>query len=104
MANDLRKDLGHLGAAHTEFTRVLAEHGILGLISELILFLLMWRIFRATRLVSSRATVVALLIWSLLFLLINAMRLATPSFLTGVACAIAYSFRPRPKPVKAATP
>lgn len=103
MADDIRKDLGHFGAAHTEFTRVLAEHGILGLISELIMFLLMWRIFRATRLVSSRAAVVALLIWSLLFLLINAMRLAAPSFLMGVACTIAYSFRPRPKPVKAAT-
>ncbi len=95
MATELRDELGHLGAAHTEFTRMLAEHGIAGAIA-LILMVSIWvRVFFAPKILRYRALVAAFLSWGVLFLLIDGMRTVAPSFAIGVACTIAYSFNPK---------
>jgi len=92
MANVLRREMGHAGAAHTEYTRLLAEHGVFGIAAILVLALLAWRTFRACNVSRYRAFVVGFLTWSALFLAVSAMRLVAPSVLAGLACAVAYSF------------
>jgi len=95
MATALRQDLGLFGAAHTEYTRLLAEHGIFGAIALAFLFALGVRTLLAATNNTARAYVAAMIVWAALFLAINAMRLALPSFLFGLACSVAYSSRPQ---------
>lgn len=74
-------------APHTEFSRMLAEHGTLGLMALLLLLLMVWRNFARQPTARSRAFVALLLIWSLLFMVASAMRLAAPSLLVGLSFA-----------------
>jgi hypothetical protein len=74
-------------AAHTEFTRLLAEHGALGLIALLLLLLAGWIRLRRTATNQDKATVAGLLVWTILFMLDKAMRLVAPSFMCGLAFA-----------------
>ena len=74
-------------AAHTEFSRVLAEHGTFGLCSLLALAVALIRTLRRPAPVQMKAVVVSLAAWSLLFMSINAMRLAAPSLLLAMAFA-----------------
>lgn len=90
-ASELREELGRAGVAHTEYTRMLSEHGIFGALAIVALLVLCWRTFRRARTLETRAFVVALLVWGMLFMLINAMRLSAPAFVLGLACAIANS-------------
>ncbi len=103
VASALREEIGKQGAAHTEFTRLLAEHGLLGILAIVFLVLMGVRTFRSAYTLHARAFVVAMLVWFTLFLLVNAMRLAAPAFVFGLACSIAYASRPLPgvKPVPA---
>ena len=96
MGPALRLKRGHLGAAHTEFTRLLAEHGLLGATSLLILIFVGGRTLKRARTTRARAYVLAMLVWVTLFLAINAMRVVAPSFLFGLACSISFSSLPRP--------
>jgi O-antigen ligase len=98
VASGLREELGHGGAAHTEFTRLLAEHGVLGGLAIVLLFALAARTVLGARTLHARAFVVAMLVWVMLFLLVNAMRLAAPSFLCGLACAVTFASLPPPRP------
>lgn len=91
VAPRMREKLGHFGAAHTEFTRMLAEHGALGGLAILLLIVLGVRTVRGARNLKARAIVVALVTWVTLFLAVHAMRLAAPAVLFGLACSIAYS-------------
>jgi len=100
MATRLRAELGHFGVAHNEFTRLLSEHGVPGVLAILVLCLAAWRMVRAARILRYRALVVALLTWAGLFLMVSAMRLAAPSVVAGLACTIAYSFRQQAPPRK----
>jgi hypothetical protein len=72
---------------HTEYTRLLAEHGSLGLIALLIL---VW--ISATRLMRTadpicKACHCSFTAWALLFMLHSAMRLVAPCLLFGLASA-----------------
>ncbi len=98
VATHMRQELGHAGAAHTEYTRMLAEHGLLGAVAILILVLLGVRTFLGAKTLGSRAYVIAMLIWFVGFLAINAMRLVAPCFLLGLACSIAFSSQLPPRP------
>ena len=93
VATPIRAKMGHFGAAHTEFTRMLAEHGILGAVAMVFLLVLVFRTIRQSRGYHARAIVVALASWAMLFLLINAMRLVAPAFALGLACSVAYESR-----------
>ena len=70
--------------AHTEFSRMLSEHGLLGLISLLLLVFMAIDNFNQSRDMQHRPLVIGLLTWTLLYMLGNAMRLLAPAFIFGV--------------------
>jgi hypothetical protein len=72
---------------HTEYTRMLAEHGILGLIALFILIRLSLRPFLIRRPPTSKAVIVSFAVWSLLFMFHAATRLVAPCLLFGLAWA-----------------
>jgi hypothetical protein len=74
-------------AAHTEFTRLLAEHGAFGLIALLLLLLAGWKRLKTTPLTRDKAIVAGMLGWSMLFMADKAMRLVAPSFIFGLSFA-----------------
>jgi O-antigen ligase len=71
--------------AHTEFTRMLAEHGTLGLISIVALALMAWQSFYRAKSPMDKALVGALVGWTIMFMLNSAMRTAGPAFAFGLA-------------------
>ncbi len=76
-------DLG----AHTEYSRLVAEHGIFGLGALAVLFGMSLQRVRRARGSKERALVGSLLAWSLLDMLHSAMRIVAPSFAFGLAFA-----------------
>lgn len=74
-------------ASHTEFSRMLAEHGALGLVSILLLVALAVRNVSRARGATGKALAASLLGWGFLFMLNVAMRTVAPSFLIGLTCA-----------------
>ena len=74
-----------LEASHTEFTRLLAEHGLLGLAAIGCLVALGGRAFRAPASPMSWALRAALMTWSLLFMSIDGLRLVAPCLAFGIA-------------------
>jgi O-antigen ligase len=72
-------------ASHTEFTRLLAEHGLLGVLAILCLAALVRQTLRRPGGSTERALRGAMLTWSTLFMLVDGMRLAAPGFAFGLA-------------------
>jgi hypothetical protein len=81
-----RKLISRGASAHTEFTRLLAEHGLLGMLAIGLLLKLAVSSFRRARGFEQRAVVAGAIAWSFLFMLVNGMRLAAPAFMFGLAC------------------
>ena len=79
------RELGIHGAAHTEMTRVVAEHGILGICALTALFLSGLQAFKGNGTPISRAWTASLLAYAALFMLASGMRLATPALAMGLA-------------------
>jgi O-antigen ligase len=79
--------LFRFSSSHTEYSRMLAEHGTFGLFSLLILSWLSWQRFRAKQPPLEKAHVMCFTVWALLFMSHAAMRLAAPSFMFGLAAA-----------------
>jgi O-antigen ligase/polysaccharide polymerase Wzy-like membrane protein len=73
--------------AHTEFARLPAEHGILGVVALLLLLVVAAKNIRKANSVEGKAIAVCLIGWSFLFMLNAAMRLAAPAFAFGLAFA-----------------
>lgn len=84
---DYRFELGRRNQAHTEFTRLLAEHGCLGLVSLLLLLSMAWRSVRYADGPRSRAVSAALILWTFIYMANAAMRLSAPSFVIALATA-----------------
>jgi hypothetical protein len=82
-----REFLGHAAFPHTEYTRLLAEHGLFGLAAGLIL---LWILFRAS-LLSLEPLCLSIkggvLIFGLLFMAVSATRLVLPALLFGIVTA-----------------
>ena len=76
----------HTGEAHTEYTRMLAEHGLLGLVSLFALVLIAVRSVREPRTLTGKAISAAFVTYALLFMAVNGTRLAAPAFAMGLAC------------------
>ena len=76
------------GASHTEYTRMLAEHGLFGAIALLCLLALMLRAVRQANDTKSRALATALVIWAALFMSVYATRIVAPAFILGLAFAV----------------
>ena len=71
--------------AHSEFTRMLSEHGVLGLCSLFLLLTMAGGFFLKAKSNRDRAFVVAMVSWACLFMGANAMRIVAPSFMFGLA-------------------
>lgn len=86
LSREARKDVvGKSGKSHTEFTRLLSEHGFLGVAA---LALMLW--FGARSLLAQptgwpRACSASLLVFALIFMTGSGMRMAIPSFLLAFA-------------------
>lgn len=84
-AKEYRAEIFRTSAAHTEFTRMLAEHGVLGLISlGALLGYIFARILDSVR-KPHGPVLLGLITWSLAFMAINAMRMAAPSLFLAMA-------------------
>jgi O-antigen ligase len=72
-------------AAHTEFSRLLSEHGICGLVAMSLLAISAWRRLVTAGTPLEKAYVLSMVGWSALYMAVNGMRLASPSFMAGLA-------------------
>lgn len=72
-------------AAHTEFSRLLGEHGIFGIIAIGMLLLMAFQHLQQKSTPAGKALTSSLVIWSFLFMTVSAMRLAAPAFAFGLA-------------------
>jgi hypothetical protein len=90
MAIPLRAAFHRESAAHTEFTRLVAEHGLFGLIAVLLLIGMALRHLRRTQTAQARAINVALTCWSFGFMAATAMRLVAPAVLFGLGSIILF--------------
>jgi hypothetical protein len=75
------------GGNHTEFTRLLAEHGTLGLAALLILLFAGVKNLLRARTPKGKAIAAAFVGWSFMFMLNTAMRLVAPAFTMGLSFA-----------------
>lgn len=82
--------------AHTEFTRLLAEHGLFGLLAIVVLAAMSWRHFRKAQTKQEKALVVALTFWSFLFMASLAMRIVMAAFAFGLTAAVISQSEPDP--------
>lgn len=96
-----RQKLFDSSAAHTEFSRLLAEHGIFGLCAILVLIVMAIQHYRYSISPTGKALVSSMVGWSFLFMLVIAMRLAAPAFAFGLT---ALSLLPDENPAPEAFP
>ena len=78
---------GFWGASHTEYTRLLADHGLLGVLALLILLIMAALNLKRARSIMKKTVVSSVLVWSFVFMAHLGMRLAAPSFMIGLTCA-----------------
>lgn len=84
--------LGRDWAAHTEWSRLVAEHGMLGFGAAICLVAMAWSAVARGRRPFEKALASAFAVWAFLFMFHAGMRLAAPSFALGLAqCCIAAS-------------
>jgi O-antigen ligase len=88
-------ELAGNNGAHTEFTRLLSEHGIFGLGALVLLVAAAFGNFRRAPTLLGKALVLSTVVWSFLYMTNAAMRLVAPSFMFGIGFAM---FSPRRQP------
>jgi hypothetical protein len=94
MAQRVRsQQLGVGGAAHTEFTRLLAEHGALGLVAMAMLLGIAFLAWRNAKTPIHQAWTGAWVLYSLLFMCVTGMRLGIPALTFGLALIKPLSYR-----------
>lgn len=81
-------------AAHTEYSRLLAEHGSFGLFALLLLGWMCWRRLTRRAPLAAKALAAALTTWALLSMFHAAMRLAAVSFIFALGSADLLAERP----------
>lgn len=79
------EELGFMTAAHTEYTRMVAEHGIFGLLALVLLLAMGLRAVRTALPGLPQAWAVAMLAWPLMEMTHAAMRIAAIGFIFGLA-------------------
>lgn len=88
--------------AHTEYTRLLAEHGLFGLVSLLLLASMVWRGLLRPVPTLQKAVGTGLVAWSLLFMFHAAVRMVAPCFTFAIGLSLlrrpAASWRGRIRP------
>jgi O-Antigen ligase len=104
------RDLDEPLATHTEYTRMLAEHGILGVLALITLAAMAVRSYRRQDTLLNRAWAIALLGWAMSSMVHTATRTASVSFAFGLAGLVLASApeerlrRRRRRPATATTP
>lgn len=78
---------GQIDSSHTEYTRLLSEHGTLGLVAMLILVGLAAKRFLGKASVNGKSFRILLTVWALLYMLGTTMRTASPGFVFGLGAA-----------------
>ncbi len=84
-AKTYRQDYRANTSAHTEFSRMLAEHGSFGLAAIFLLLLMAIQYIYRPRPGSNKAITAAMISWSFFYMLTAAMRLVAPAFTFGLA-------------------
>ncbi len=84
-ATNLKRLVGYARSAHTEWTRLVAEHGVLGFGAAVCLVLMGWRAVAHGRRPLERGLAAAFVVWAFLFMFHAGMRIAAPSFALGLA-------------------
>ena len=79
---------GQYAAAHTEYTRLLAEHGIAGILAIILLVVMAMRAYLRSPGAQSKLWAAVFLVWPLVEMSHAAMRVAAISFLFGLANAV----------------
>ena len=74
-------------AAHTEFTRLMAEHGLTGLLALGAILMMAASKLKAASSTWQQAWTASFIVYSLLFMMVTGMRLAVPSLAMGLAMA-----------------
>jgi hypothetical protein len=86
MAKYERADLSEaVDATHTEFTRMLAEHGAAGLLAMILLLVIVLSSYRRARTVVDKAWVAGMTAWSLTAMVHSATRIAAIPLVLGLA-------------------
>jgi len=75
-------------AAHTEFSRLVAEHGLFGFAALVLLIGICFHGWRRARTPHTRALATAFLVWSMAFMGQSGMRLVATSLALGLAFAV----------------
>lgn len=83
-ATTLRAESYRESSAHTEFSRLVAEHGIFGFLAFLLLIFIGFQNLRRESALHTKAAIVALTCWSFGFMMVTAMRLVAPAALLGL--------------------
>jgi len=81
------RNFGMAGMAHTEFTRLFAEHGLFGALALVVLLSMALKNFSSAAGPVPKAVVSGFLVFSFLFMMATAMRLVAPAFAFGLTCA-----------------
>jgi hypothetical protein len=87
------RDLDEPLASHTEYTRLLSEHGVLGLLALATLAAMAVQAYRRQQSLLTRAWAIALIGWALASMIHTSTRTAAPSFAFGFA-ALVVAVRP----------
>ncbi|MCB1053753.1 MAG: hypothetical protein KDC71_24325, partial [Acidobacteria bacterium] len=82
-----RSEMDLAQASHTEYTRLLAEHGLFGLACILIQIYLLFRILLSKVSAKDKMLSFSLMLWAVLFMTHAGMRLAAPAILFGLGAA-----------------
>ncbi|MDQ2805448.1 MAG: O-antigen ligase family protein [Chloroflexota bacterium] len=93
-ADLLRVDSRLAESAHTEYSRLLSEHGVFGLVALLLLITMAIRNFFNARTAWEQALTAALIGWSAIYMTGAAMRLAAPALLLSLAFASCQAEQP----------
>ena len=99
----LRSNNGHAPmASHTEFSRLLAEHGLFGLAAMLVLFLICVHGWQRAATPLGKASATAYIAWGMLFMVQSGTRIVAPSLAFGLAYGMGRGILARRRAVEAA--
>lgn len=88
-----RENLAFSAASHTEFTRLISEHGLFGILALAVLLLMTIINFTEKKSNFERALVAGFVVWSSLYMLNAGMRLVAPGFMIGLSFITITSIR-----------
>lgn len=91
----IREKYSHKAMAHTEFARMISEHGTFGLAAILVMLAFSIANLRRPNSTPGRAFIAGGLTWACLFMTNAGMRLAAPAFVWGLSFVTIVSLRPR---------